>query len=124
MRLCMRGYWFIALILLSISQFSDAATPEQEINHLIDFVAKSDAVFIRNGIEHSSQDAAEHLAMKYRKAPRYAKTAEKFIENLASKSSWSGKPYKVRLSNGSLLNAKDWLSNELKEYRRNQHIHN
>ena len=94
MRLCMRRYWFIALILLSISQFSDAATPEQEINHLIDFVAKSDAVFIRNGTEHSSQDAAEHLAMKYRKATRYAKTAEKFIENLASKSSWSGKPYK------------------------------
>ena len=120
----MKGYWFIALILLSISQFSDAATPEQEINHLIDFVAESDAVFIRNGTEHSSQDAAEHLAMKYRKATRYAKTAENFIENLASKSSWSGKPYKVKLSNGNLINAKDWLSNELKEYRRNQHIHN
>ncbi len=58
MRLCMRGYWFIALILLSISQFSDAATPEQEINHLIDFVAKSDALFIRNGTDHSRQDAA------------------------------------------------------------------
>ncbi|MCQ8883716.1 DUF5329 domain-containing protein [Pseudoalteromonas shioyasakiensis] len=120
----MKRYWFIALMFLRISQFCIAATPEQEINHLIDFVAKSDAVFIRNDTEHSSQDAAEHLAMKYRKATRYANTADKFIENLASKSSWSGKPYKVRLSNGSLLNAKDWLSNELEEYRRNQHIHN
>ncbi len=124
MKILFKRYWFIAIMLLSISKLSFASSSEQEITHLIDFVASSDAVFIRNGTEHSSKDASEHLAMKYRKATRYAKTAEKFIENLASKSSWSGKPYKVRLSNGTLINAKDWLSNELDDYRRNQHTNN
>ena len=121
MKVMIKGYWLLSLMLLSVSQLIYANTAEQEINHLIDFVAQSDAIFIRNGTEHSSKDAAEHLAMKYSKATRYAKTAEKFIENLASKSSWSGKPYKVRLSNGTLLTSKDWLSNELEDYRRNLH---
>ena len=55
-------------MLLSVSQLSYANTAEQEINHLIDFVAQSDAIFIRNGTEHSSKDAAEHLGDEIQKS--------------------------------------------------------
>lgn len=110
--------WFIAVLFLSLCQVSMAATPEQEVNHLLEFVSSSEATFIRNDDEHTSQEAADHLAMKYRRAGRYAKTADDFIENLASKSSWTGKAYTVKLKNGESLTAKKWLSDELTEFRK------
>ncbi|NMR27138.1 DUF5329 domain-containing protein [Pseudoalteromonas sp. NEC-BIFX-2020_015] len=106
-----------AFILIMFSHLSFAATPEQEVGHLISFIAKSNAVFIRNGDKHTSQEAADHLAMKYKKAQRYAKTADDFIENLASKSSWSGKVYTVILTDGTKLTANDWLTVELTQFR-------
>ncbi|CAM3998758.1 MULTISPECIES: YfeK family protein [Pseudoalteromonas] len=107
----------IGCLLLCISQLSIAASAEQEVNHLISFIEQSQATFIRNGDEHTSTEAAEHLAMKYRRAGRYAKTADDFIDNLASKSSWSGKPYTVILANGTTVTANKWLTDELTRFR-------
>jgi len=117
--------WLLAILFTFFSQISLAAhpnqlpnqEPEQEVQHLITFISNSNATFIRNGDEHTSKEAAEHLAMKYRKAKRYAKTADDFINNLASKSSWSGKAYTVILSNGAKLTANSWLTNELIRFR-------
>ena len=69
---------------------------EREIQYLLDFVASSGCIFIRNGSEHSSVDAADHLRLKYRRGRRYAGSADYFIDRLASGSSFSGKPYMVR----------------------------
>lgn len=96
---------------------SEEDTAKQEITHLIEFVKNSDATFIRNGDKHSPEEAADHLAMKYRRASRYAKTAPDFIENLASKSSWTGKAYTVELSSGEIITAQKWLQDELEKYR-------
>ncbi|ALS34356.1 hypothetical protein PTRA_a3371 [Pseudoalteromonas translucida KMM 520] len=121
--------WLLAILFTFFSQISQAAhsnqlpnqepnrEPDQEVQHLITFISNSNATFIRNGDEHTSKEAAEHLAMKYRKAKRYAKTADDFINNLASKSSWSGKAYTVILSNGAKLTANSWLTNELIRFR-------
>ncbi|WP_392344507.1 YfeK family protein [Pseudoalteromonas prydzensis] len=110
----------LACLLLCVSQLSMAASADQEVSHLISFIEQSKATFIRNGDEHTSEEAAEHLAMKYRKAKRYAKTADDFIANLASKSSWSGKPYTVILADGSTLTANKWLTNELMLFRKTE----
>lgn len=117
--------WLLAILFTFFSQISLAAPPkqlpnrepDQEVQYLITFISNSNATFIRNGDEHTSKEAAEHLAMKYRKAKRYAKTADDFINNLASKSSWSGKAYTVILSNGAKLTANSWLTNELIRFR-------
>lgn len=93
-----------------------AAPPEQEINYLLDFVSASGCTFIRNGTEHSSVDAADHLRMKYERGRRYADTAEEFIENLASQSSWSGRPYEV-VCDGEAQASGHWLQRALADYR-------
>ncbi|MCP4442931.1 MAG: DUF5329 domain-containing protein [Aureispira sp.] len=36
------------------------------------------------------------------------KTLDQFIENIASKSSISGKPYQVKLDDGTIVNTTDW----------------
>ncbi len=112
--------WLFITFFALFSQYNFATTSDNEINQLIEFISQSNATFIRNGDEHSSTEAADHLAMKYRRAKRYARTAEDFIENLASKSSWSGKPYKVILTDGTTITANEWLTDELTRLRKTE----
>ena len=95
-----------------------AADPEaqSEINRLLQKVADSGCDFERNGSVHSSTDAASHLALKYERGERYVDTAEDFIDRLATKSSWSGKPYWV-ICAGERTSSGDWLRGLLAEVR-------
>ena len=88
---------------------SDADT---EIRALIQAVAESECEFNRNGSLHSAEAAAEHLELKYSRGKRYADSAEAFIERLASKSSWSGKPYQM-ICDAETQPAGDWLTMRL-----------
>ncbi|MCP8899814.1 DUF5329 family protein [Gilvimarinus xylanilyticus] len=106
----------VMALVISVSALA-AERDEKEIQYLIDYVADSGITFVRNGSEHSAIAAADHLQMKYERAGRYAKTAEDFIDNLASKSSITRRPYKVILSDGTRLNAEDWLYRALERYR-------
>ena len=72
-------------------------------------------VFIRNGKEYSSNKAADHLRLKWKKAGRHVKTAEGFIELCGSRSSISGKPYKIRFADGRIENAAVILKELLKK---------
>lgn len=89
-------------------------TEAQKIENLIAFIAKQEGTFIRNGSEYTPAQAAEHLRMKWRKAGSAIKTADDFIEKLASSSSMSGKPYQIKFKNGQLLNVGILLKAELK----------
>ncbi len=82
---------------------------EAEITALIAAVGESGCEFNRNGSLHSAEAAAEHLELKYSRGKRYADSAEAFIERLASKSSWSGKPYEM-ICDGETQPAGDWLT--------------
>ena len=64
--------------------------------------AMQDTVFIRNGKEHSSHRAAEHLRLKWRKAGKRVHTAEDFIELCGTRSSICRKAYKIRFSDGRI----------------------
>ena len=70
--------------------------------------------FIRNGSEYSPKEAAEHLRMKRRKAGSKIKTAEDFIDHIASKSYMSGEPYQMKFRNGSVIDIRDILYHKLK----------
>lgn len=60
---------------------------------MITFVRTSDVRFIRNGLEYSPADGADHLREKLATAGDRVQTTNDFITGIASKSHLSGKPY-------------------------------
>ena len=90
---------------------------EQEVRYLIDSVEQSGCSFERNGKSYAADDAADHLAMKYRRGKKYASSAENFIDRLASKSSMSGKPYYIACSGTAKVTSGSWLHQRLAEMR-------
>jgi hypothetical protein len=100
---------------LPVTVLADQA--ETEIEYLISTVGESGCTFIRNGSRHDADDAASHMRLKYRRGKRYATSAELFIERLASKSSFSGKPYAIECPGSDPVPSADWLTARLHEYR-------
>ncbi len=88
---------------------------EQKIEKLINYIEKSEALFIRNGTEYPAKEAADHLRMKRKKAGNKVKTAKDFIDLIASKSSMSGEAYQMKFKNGAIINTRDMLNNELRK---------
>ena len=103
---------------LPVTVFADQA--ETEIEYLISTVGESGCTFIRNGSRHDADDAASHMRLKYRRGKRYATSAELFIERLASKSSFSGKPYAIECPGSDAVPSGEWLTARLHEYRERQ----
>jgi hypothetical protein len=87
----------------------------EKIEKLISFIGHSDASFIRNGTAYTGKQAADHMRLKLSRAGSAIKTAKDFIDKIASTSSMSGKPYKVQFKNGTELNLRDVLYNELRK---------
>jgi len=94
-----------------------ADVTEEEVEYLVTTIGESNCTFIRNGKRHSAEDAEDHLRMKYRRGKRYAPTAEKFIERLASASSMSKKPYYIACEGQEAVPSGDWLMARLNNYR-------
>jgi Family of unknown function (DUF5329) len=96
--------------------FAANASMDEEIDFLLTSVAESSCVFIRNGKEYTGAAARDHLQMKRERGGKYFETTEQFIERLASKSSWSGKPYRIRCGETE-EDAGDWFNRVLQTYR-------
>ena len=94
-----------------------ASSPGEEIEHLLDFIAASTCVFIRNGVAYDGAEAAAHVKDKYEYYRRDIHSAEDFIARAASRSELSGKPYLVRCG-ADTVPAADWLARELTIFRR------
>lgn len=120
----MKLFACIAAMLLTLSAFAAEKDADlaQAVEHLLAAVAKSDAKFIRNGDDHSGKDASAHMRKKYDHFKKKIKSPEDFIDLCASKSELSGKPYKIKTADGKLMDAKDWMSARLEEWRQEQKI--
>ncbi len=92
------------------------AAENEEIDYLLSYLGDSGCTFIRNGDEHQAKEAKEHLEMKYNYAKQRIKTAEDFIEKIASKSSLSKKQYQVRCADIQLP-SKQWFERALASHR-------
>jgi hypothetical protein len=116
---CLRLLVFsLALSWLPPPAVAAPTVADREIDALIASVgALKGASFIRNGDAHTAVDAASHLQLKRRKAGRRIKTAEDFISLCATRSSLSGKPYQIRLANGTTVASADFLRARLREIR-------
>jgi Family of unknown function (DUF5329) len=95
------------------------ADPDREIQHLMTYIENSECAFIRNDKVYDAGRAREHIQKKFKATKRWVKTTEDFIEFTATKSSMSGKPYKVQCAGQELLCA-DWLKTELARFRQNK----
>ena len=114
------GLTLFLCVALATLCVADDATMNLEIDHILDTVAASDCVFIRNGKEHGPADAKDHLNLKRRRGKKYFSNADEFIENLASSSSWSGKPYHIRCGDHEQQLASTWFNAVLSKYRGTQ----
>jgi hypothetical protein len=90
---------------------------EATVAHLLDRVKTSDAVFIRNGKEHSARDAAAHMRKKYEHFKKDIKTPKDFIRLAATRSLLSREAYMVRTGDGRLLPCAQWMKGLLKTCR-------
>jgi hypothetical protein len=102
----------------------DPKIEDAKIHFLINKVKLSKATFLRNWSEHDCVEAADHLETKMKRARRTFGffgslkpiKVETFIDKIASESSMSGKAYQIRLTDGKVVNTKDWLYKQLKLY--------
>ena len=107
----------IALLAL-LPSLTVSAGGHDEIEALLDKVAAARGVtFIRNGDEHDARDAASHLRRKLLAARGRIRTPEQLITHLGTRSSLTGRPYRVRFSNGREIDSAVWLHGLLREVR-------
>lgn len=106
----------LALALLLPAHTIAATAADTEIEYLLEFIASSGCTFVRNGDDHDSMGAADHLRLKYSRGKRYVDSAEQFIDRLATQSSWSGDPYTVTCE-GKTQPSGQWLHRALAQYR-------
>lgn len=110
----------ISALIWLFSPISMAGTAETEIQYLLKSVGQSECVFIRNGKSHDAMAAESHLRMKYGKARSRIGSSEQFIDRLASKSSWSGKPYFIECPDSERRPSRDWLAERLATHRQGE----
>jgi hypothetical protein len=108
----------LAVVLAAFPLVAASATMDEEIDALLAAVSTSECVFIRNGKEYDVEKAVSHLQMKRKRGGRYFSTTEEFIENIASKSSFSGRPYEIRCGDDAPQRAGDWFNDRLQEIRK------
>jgi hypothetical protein len=115
------GCLFLVLGLLSASVVyaEPPINVQVEVEFLLGYVEGSGCEFYRNGTWHDPKAARAHLRDKYRylAAGNLINTTEDFIEKVATQSSLSGQPYKVRCRDGATVTAKQWLRAELARFR-------
>lgn len=104
----------LSLLLLLSPSF---AASESEISHLLDFVAKTQCEYERNGTRHKGPEARKHIERKYDYYHDDIATSEDFIRLSATKSTMSGQYYKIHCPNKPTVKSKDWLLAELKRFR-------
>lgn len=113
----------LALVFSFLPGESRADVPETqkpEVQHLLDYLKNSGCVMERNGSKHDAQEAVEHIQKKYDYYRDDIKTTEDFIERSATRSSLSGRAYKVLCPGEEPQPTGDWLKEELSRFRKKQ----
>lgn len=103
------------LLVLCAPASAGISTAEQaRIDRLIDYVeTRKGVVFMRNGTDYSSEEAAKFMRGKMKMMGGDVTTAQQFIDQIASKSSTTGQAYLVRFNDGKTQTVAKFLGDEL-----------
>ncbi len=103
--------WLFAAALFGASAGAAPSLEEQaRIDRLIDAVAQAkSARFIRNGREYAATDAATFLREKLKSRRESVHSAADFIDQVASRSSTTGEPYRLRFADGRTETSEQFL---------------
>jgi hypothetical protein len=109
----------LVCLLVSAAAVALAADPvtNPEIAWLLQYMEKADVKFIRSGKEYTPKEGADHLRAKLGKAGGKVKSAEDFIEGIASRSYLNGDEYLVKFADGKTRPTGPWLKEALAKYR-------
>ena len=100
----------VALALIIAASVACAENTEKEkIHAALARIESSPRKFIRNGDEYDGKAAAAHLRRKLDAAGDKIKTFDDFVDQIATKSSVSGEPYRVKLEDGQVVDLAKWL---------------
>lgn len=114
-----------AVLLLSLGGWAESRadvpeTQKPEVRHLLDYLENSGCRMDRNGSIHDAKEAVAHIVRKYDYYRDDIKTTEDFIMRSASRSTFSGNPYKVLCPEKKARPTEDWLKEELERFRKEQ----
>jgi hypothetical protein len=115
-----RGLCCAALFVAgATSAASLPAAAKAEVVALLSRLEASGCQFNRNGSWYTGAEARAHLSRKldYFEGKGSLQTAEQFIEQAASTSSSTGRPYEVRCGGGPAVPSKVWMTDRLKAAR-------
>lgn len=114
----MRLKYLLLCLFLLLMAVPALAMPAQETKRvealLNELAAQPGLVFIRNGQEYELDEALNHLRRKLNYAADQLNSVEEFIDQVASASYMSGRPYQVRLPDGTIVAAGPYLHQLLK----------
>lgn len=99
----------VTFLLFASAALAASRTEAQRIEAAVKTIETSKVIFVRNGDEHSAAKAAEFMRGKLKRSGDKVKTFDQFVDELATKSSTSGKPYLVKLESGDLVPLAKWL---------------
>ena len=90
---------------------------QAEVQHLIAHIKDSACRMERNGTWYSNEEAAVHIERKYNYFRDEITSTEDFIRLSATKSTRSGKHYRVQCEGEAIEKSAEWLLRELQKYR-------
>jgi Family of unknown function (DUF5329) len=119
LRYCTLLIWVLGFAAFPALRAAPPSIAQAEINYLLDFVEHSGCQFYRNGTWYDSKTARAHLQSKYQMLAGSDRinSAEDFIDQAATSSSLSGRPYQVRCGAGDPIASSQWLQGVLSRYR-------
>ncbi len=92
------------------------ASEQRKIEALIQHVETlTEAVFIRNNQAYAAKTAAQFLRGKWHATLDDITTAQQFIAKVASVSSTTGQPYRIRFPDGHEVRSGDYLRTVLRQ---------
>ncbi|EOD79670.1 hypothetical protein D515_01464 [Grimontia indica] len=103
-----------ALAVAALVSIPASASVKNDVEYLIAQMKSSDCTFVRNGSEYDNLQAAEHLQNKWEYAEDRVESTEMFIEEVASKSWFTGRAYQVRCGEETQT-SQQWLTERLVE---------
>jgi hypothetical protein len=95
------------------------AADQAQVEAVLGFLGRSTCQFYRNGQWYDGLTAEHHLRGKfdYLVKKGWIHNTEEFLDNAATKSSFTGEPYRVRCPGGQAQSSAEWLRSRIAEMR-------